>query len=247
MKKILVAATMATLVMWQGALFSDTDDFSKKDGYAWKGYHEYVKLGFTLGYLIGADQAVKELEPFIRQSSYDSEKVEERLPVYNITNAELKERLDRFYEKTENMAVPIRNAVLIICKETHPQKDAKMIEREKEVQRLPPAEQRVERIKDYLKTEVEKGEYPKYEVAEEKIVEVETKKAVPLKTEEQVTSFWFKMLVPSQGVEVKEVMKPDYTLAAAVGGGALVIIMILTVAVVKLKKRSGLKRGRDKR
>jgi hypothetical protein len=216
------------------------DDFERADGYTWKGYHDYVKLGFTLGFITGADKAIKELDPFIRKSSYEGPKVEELLPIYNITNTQLKERLDAFYSAPENMTVPIQNAVLIICKEMHPQKDAKMIAREIELERLPPEKQKLEKVKDYLKGEIQKGEYPKYEVKQDKIVESQTQKEVPLKTEEEVTNLRYKMLVPTGGVEVKEVVKVDYTPAIWIGA---ISFAAIAVTILLVRRRLRVKQG----
>ncbi len=236
MKKTLFAVCLSAAVMLHTHAFSKTEDFSKADGHTWKGYHEYVKLGFALGFLIGADKAVAELEPYITHSSYEGKKVEELLPIYNITNDRLKTRLDQFYAIPENMSVSIQNAIIIICKELHPVKDRKMIEREAEIQRLPPGKQRIEKVKDYLKSEIQKGEYAHYEVTQDKIIESQTKKEVPLKTDEEVSNLWFKMLVPGQGVEVKEVVKRDYSLAVGIGAASLMAIVALSILLWRKSK-----------
>ncbi len=227
---------MTLSLYFANGIHSAVKDFSRSDGYTWRDYHEYVKIGFALGFLAGANKAVEELDPVIRQSYYEKKEVKELLPIYNITNTQLKQRLDEFYASSTNLSIPIQDAIIIICKEMVPIKDKKMIEREKEVAKLPPAKQKVERIKDHLKAEIKKGYYPKYEVEKEQVVAKETKEPVPLKTEKEVTHFWYDLMVPEEA-RVKEVVKVNYALVASVTAASIIIIGVLIFLLAKAKKK----------
>ncbi|MFH1995419.1 MAG: hypothetical protein ABIJ27_00295 [Candidatus Omnitrophota bacterium] len=235
-KKIILAIVCIAVLLCSVNLFSKTVEFSSVDGTVWKSYHDYAKLGFALGFIVGAHQTIDGLDPYIRQSYYKGEKVEELVPVYNITNTELRKKLDEFYEKKENLTVPVGEAAIIVCKEMIPKKDIKMISREKEILRLPEPERKVERIKDHIKKEIKKGKHPDYEVRRETIVKKETKKVIPLKSEEEVTDFWFNLLVPGGGVKTREVVKVNYSLAIIVAVFAGIVITFLMIRKGRRKK-----------
>jgi len=234
MRRLLAGALIIASCLLVGASAEENAVHRKPDGYAWRSYHDFVKIGYAMGFLFGAKKAIEELDPYLRQSYYQGEKVEELVPIYNITNDALSGALDQFYSRQENMDIPIEEAVILICREMIPKKDVKMIEREKEILRLPPPQQRVEKIKDHIKEEVEKGKHPAYEVRHDAIVEKETLAEVPLKSEKEVADFWFNLLVPGGGQRTREVVKKDYTAAIIVAAVAALIIAFLVI-----KKRTG--------
>ena len=229
MKKILIVFILIAVLFTSHYLYSAMKDFSAFDGYNWLQYHEYVKVGLALGFLMGAHKTMEEL----------GGQGEEALPVYNVTNTQLKEELDKFYDIPENRSVTIENACLLILKKMSPEKDIEMIKKEEKILRLPPEEQRVERIKEIIKEDIKTGRYPKYEIEEEEVIEKETGKPVPLETEEEVTKLRFEMLAPGV-VITREVVKISYLPGVIIGVIALIVIVVL---IGVIRKKGKVKKG----
>jgi len=230
MKRIIAFLISLTLIACSYYAFSQYEDFSVSRGYEWNSYDDSSKSGFALGFVVGVHKALEELDLFIRSSSYKEERVEDLLPIYNITNTQLKEALDNFYRNPVNATIPIKDAAIIVCKEIKA-KDKERIEKEKRLLRLPPDEQRVVKRADYLKQEIKRGEYPKYEVTKERVVEKETGKIIPLETEEEIVDFWTEQVFPEEAPRVKEVIKTDYRLVIIIFAMSLVIIALILIGV----------------
>ncbi|MEE8360079.1 MAG: hypothetical protein V3S04_04060, partial [Candidatus Omnitrophota bacterium] len=190
------------------------EDFSRLGGDEWNSYSESSKSGFALGFIVGAHMALEELNIFFRRSTYSDKRPEDLVPVYNITNSQLKEKLDVLYELPENRTIPIKDAAMIVCKELK-RGDTERIEKEKRLLRLPPDEQRIVKRSNYLKEKVKRGEYAKYEVKDEVIIEKDSGEAVPLETEEEIVEFWTEQVFPEEAPKIKEVevIKKDYIVA----------------------------------
>jgi hypothetical protein len=237
MKKIKIGILVLLLIFSSYCAFSQLDDFSRSGGDEWNSYNASTKMGFTLGFIVGVHKSLEQLDIIIRQSSYREERAEDLLPVYNISNSQLREALDNFYSIPDNRPIPIKDASIIVCNEIKA-KDRERIEKEKKVLRLPPEEQRIVKRSGYLKEKIKRGEYAKYEVKEEKVVEKESGKVIPLETEEEIVDFWTEQVFPEEAPKIKEVevVKTDYTLAIVVSVIAALAILLILFTV---KKRSG--------
>jgi len=235
MKKIKAITLSFAFLLLTFYTLSAYQDFSRSDGREWKTYNESSKLGFALGFITGAHAAIEKLDVFIRGSSYSEKKIEEILPIYNITNTQLKEALDKLYGDSANISIPIKDAALIVCEEVRGE-DVKTIEKEKRLKRLPPEEQRLVKRADYLKDKIKRGEYPRYEVKKEGVVEKETGRPVPLETEDQIVDFWTEQILPEEAPEIKEAVKTDYALTIVVASCAAAAIALMLYSA---KKRGG--------
>lgn len=239
MKRLVIPFILfSALISFSYYAYSQYRDFTLAGGYEWNSYSQSSKSGFALGFIVGVHKAIEELDIFIRQSLYKEKEVEDVLPIYNVTNTQLKEALDNFYKEPANMAIPIKDAVIIICKEIKA-KDIERIEKEKRLLRLPPEEQRIVKRADYLKQKIKRGEYPKYEVKKEEIVEKETGKVIPLETEEEIVEFWTEQVFPEERPKVKEVVRVDYTLVIVAAVISFLTAILLVVLFTKRRRRQG--------
>ncbi len=238
--RIMIVLFLFLLNLWPLTEAFCQEDFSRLGADEWNSYSESSKSGFALGFIVGAHKAIEELDIFFRRSTYSERAPEDLMPVYNITNSQLKEKLDAFYGLPENRTIPIKDAAVIVCKELK-REDPERIEKEKRLLRLSPDEQRIVKKSDYLKEKVKRGEYAKYEVKDEVIIEKDSGKAVPLETEEEIVEFWTEQVFPEEAPRIKEVevVKKDYILAISVGVASIFIIMLM---FFNFRKRTG---GKD--
>ena len=236
MKKTVFIVLIFAATFFLHSACAAQEDFSRSGGEEWTSYGEAAKQGFSLGFIVGVHKAIEELEIFVRSSSYTGGTVQEALPIYNISNSQLKDALDRFYADPANMTVPLKDAALISCGELA-RSDKERMEKKKRVSRMPPDEQRLVQKADYLKERIKRGEYPEFEVKDEAVVEKDTGAVVPLESEEEIVDFWSGRVFPEEAPIIKEVVRTDYRPAIIISSTAVIFSALFVFWALKRRGR----------
>jgi hypothetical protein len=190
------------LILFSSVCFGEEKGLNEQNGYDWEQYNLLQKTGYASGFINGTTKAHEVLHWYVYTSALQNEKnpikTEELLPVWNLTVGQITEGLDEFYKDYENKQILIKDAIYIICKEAKGESSEK-IEREKQILRMPPEKQVIERSKDSIKEEVKKGTYSNVELKDGAVIDKRSQKEISLETQEDMDNFWKIVITPHKG------------------------------------------------